>query len=623
MNEKQLFKALLDASNCRNENILSSLLKAFSEILRPKMCSLWKVNSAAKSVSIRARYNYNPDPKNTKEYIHDLEGSLIGHICNNALNEEDYYLDIPDIRSEPYWSYHRSQERVNRLKLKRFISIPILKYDKLPVLAIDAVFNFYPDESFSFSKELANLLKDQFSLAISRARLLSKEELTRLIIDNYEKKASKDLASVLHPIISQILKKFIKYEGCSVFIWDSFMNRLALCQTTGIVGKPPRDEIFYYIGEGFTGRVAETCSLLRIKNLSEIPEESLKNHQAHKWQEETTNPGKSFLAFPIMSPSEPDNLIGVIRFTNRLSPISNVVDYFSEEDTSLIKHACNLIALYIENEQNERIRASFANSMAHEMLTPAVAIRATSNRLSRKWNTNTLNVHQINRDLKDIQNYSELQIALTNTVRFLEKGFSGNVKRNKYQIVKCRFEEDVIIPSKKLVIPIARNEGVLYDNIKIVGFFPNIFADKYAFRQVFFNLLTNTIKYRIVEQPEKFETIIHGVGKGLYNLPKYLLKRTDDPDKIEGFLIRVDDFGIGIDEEEINKIFLLGYRKKGIEKTNVRGLGVGLKVTKTILGDFGCKIWVGNLKKPTRLNILIPTGLVSSSYFETADWVNY
>lgn len=186
----------------------------------------------------------------------------------------------------------------------------------------------------------------------------------------------------------------------------------------------------------------------------------------------------------------------------------------------------------------------------------------------------------------------------------------------------------MIKKSKKLIIPIARGEDLTFDNIKTKGTFPILFIDRFAFEQVFFNLLTNAIKYRNYTKPESFSVIINSHGLDEYNVPEY----DSEPDETEnninssssilqkGHLITVEDCGLGISRREASKIFNLGYRKKEIERINVRGLGIGLFVVKRILSDFECKIWVSSYKEPTILSIFIPEMLSSDLYLKTDNW---
>jgi len=628
MNEAELLRELLNASNCPNEAILSSLLNAVSKMIPSKMCSLWKVNNRSRCVSLYAAKNYFPQNNDPDNFVHSIDSSLKGYVINEATIRGCEYIDIPSILEPPYINLHRYKDRVKELGLKRFIGILIPNYDKLPEkMELDAILNIYPEDENRSYFQFPQIIRDQFSLAISRARLLSREELTRMIMEVYERRASKDLSSVLYPIIHNILPKYIRYEGCSVFLWDPFYNRLSLSQTTGILEKPKKSDVYYYLSEGLTGQIAKNKEPVIVCDLNNITDGRIKRNYTHKWREETNHQGKSFMAIPIMSPSRPNDLVGVIRFTNRLNPLAPIVDYFSNQDLQLVQHACNMIALYMEYEQSQRVRTAFAMQMAHEMLTPAVGIRASAHRLLKKKNSPSFSEGHVNSYLSDIYDHAELQVALTKTIEFLWKGSSGYSKANIYRVNRHNLLRDVIQPSIKIVIPIARQENLRFDNIVTSGDFPFLHIDKYAFRQVFFNLLTNAIKYRNLNSPKDFCINIESKGMGIYEVPQ-VLNEEDFNEKALigtsreiGFLINIEDMGVGIDGEDTSRIFILGYRKKGIEKTSVRGLGIGLTVVRKILNDFGCTIWVDHLKYPTRLSVFLAQKLSDSQYLKSDEWL--
>jgi len=616
MLEAKVVKKLLEASFQQDNHSMDNLLKAIHSVIPFKMGSLWKVNNRAQSVSILSRINYTPDMNKVWEFVHKIEGSLIGELLKRS--EDNFYYDITDVTKEPYWKKHLSKERARKLDLKRLISIPIPCNDATTHGTInDAIVNFYVDELIDFSESLAQIIRDQFSLTISRNRLLQSEQLTRDIIQIYEKKAQKDLASVLYPIIHSILPKYIRYEGCSVFIWDPFYNRLALSQTTGLVGKPRKSTVNYLLGEGITGCIAELKETIVIDDLDNIQDEISCNEYIHKYQEETNNEPKTFFGIPIMSPSRPDEIIGVIRLTNRLNHVGDVIDYFSIDDCELIEHACRLIALYMDYEYSEKVRLAFAMQMAHEMQTPAFSIRGTSDRLIKNWETGVVSDEKKFKYINDIFDQSSLQVALSNSIIHWGKGLVGQRDKSSYDLSKCSLQDDVIYPSKKLVIPIARAQKLYFDNIEISGFFPDLFIDNSAFQQVFFNLFTNAIKYR------KDNFFVKIIG---HTLDDYTDSYTGDIEDIEDFkqsyLINVEDYGRGINNTEKFKIFLLGYRASGQESYDVRGLGLGLTVVKSILDDFGCLIWVSNNENPTRFSILMPKKLTTIKYAYSPEWLN-
>lgn len=636
MVEKALLRALLTASKHDHNKIIKSLLYAVSEVIPFKTCSLWKLNHIAKAVSVSAREVYDnvsggarainePGPPRD-DFVHPIEGSMLGEVLKQISTRGLAYFD-DDISQPQYFDHHYSKGRVLSLGLKRLISIPIPTFDGAKAADeghVLAILNIYlRDEQFHFNDTLAQIIKDHFSLTFSRMRLIVREHLTQEIVRIYEKKGSRDLASVLEPIITTVFRQYFDYEGCSVFVWDPADSKLALAQTTGMAPGHARSQAYYYIGQAVTGTIARDKDIVCIPDINCVNDPQLSElfREEHQHLEKTVHAPMSYLGIPIRSPARPEEIVGVIRFTNRLNALERVVDYFSDEDIELVRHACNLVALYMEYEQNEKTRAAFARQMAHELLAPASAIRSTSERLLRKWDAPAFPAAKVSDYLQTILHNAELQIALTKSVQYAWKGY-GLSKRQRYQVEQYSIER-VIQRSKKIVIPLAREEDLVFDNISIKGKFPTLFIDRYAFEQVFFNLLTNAIKYRKLGVGEKFRIAIDGFGYGSHKLPRHAHHEVRKAEQFDGYLITVSDFGIGVGDADQEKIFWLGYRKKGLEKTNVRGLGIGLTVAKSILEDFGCRIWLSRSHDPTTFSIVLPDKLSSLAYTEESLWTQY
>ncbi len=602
---------------------LNGLLKAINLVFPSKMSSLWKVNHLAKRLSVVVRIGFTPSIEQEHEFVHDLDGSLIGYLMKLHLERLYCFYDIPSVKEKPYINFHKSPERVSRLKLKRMISIPIPKVDtKKEKFEVDAFFNFYPSSNYRFSNLHAEIISNHFSKALAYLKRVNSEKLTQEIISIYKTRGNKNLQSVLHPLINRALKNYCNYEGCSVFLWDHFTNRLSLCQSTGIFGMPMKSDVFYFMGDGITGYVAEQKDKLVIEDIKKFKKKHPKLiAEEKKWEEHTKHDGLSFMWIPIMSPSRPNELLGVIRFVNKLNSMDHVVDYFNQEDYVLISHACNLIALYMEYEQIDLTRIVFAMQMAHEMLTPAFAIKATADRLCRKWNTVHLTTGKIYSYISSIQDFSDLQIALTRTVEFASKRKLGIPRSERYQVEKCGIIGDVLKKCKKLVIPISRMERLTFQNIEISGKNVSLYIDRFAFEQVFFNLFTNSIKYRDILSRSSFGITVHVTGITTHDVQ---IEGLNNDNPHSGCMITVKDYGIGINEEEKEKIFSLGYRAVNIQKSNVRGLGLGLNVAKNILEDFHCKIWVANCMNPTTFKIFVPNQLVNNDYTKLQIWTeNY
>lgn len=630
-----LFSELFKASHGEHTRIISNLLKAVSDVCPSIMCTFWRINHQSQTVSTYAREGYKPPAEKDIEYVHNINKSLNGYILDEVVSKEMSYCYIDDVKKKPYCDLHRNINRAKELNLSSLYSIPIPSYEKTfngdKFAQFCGIVNIYPKNGVEMKSEDIEILKDHFSLMLSRKKLLAREALAREIIAVYEKKYTKDLPSLLYPIVNTIIPQYVPCEGCSVFIWDQFNNRLNLAQTTGINTNEKKSDIYYYLGEGVTGMIAQGLKPKIIVDISKIDDPDLSVAYEHKYDELTSHKSKSFMGIPIMSPSRPSEVLGIIRFVNRLNPLANAIDYFTNDDLELIKHATVLMALYMEYEQSEKFRTAFAARMAHEIQMPASSIQRDADSIIRNLLPNLdqdifpprFSKPKLKDYLESMKDHAGLQLALSNTVVYSWKFNSGQSRAERYRITLCDLNKDVILPAKKLTIPLARTEQLAFDSIQITGAFPSIYIDKYAFEQVFFNVISNAIKYRNRSDNSKFSIQIQGFELDDYEIPAPTSPIGEKPKKAKGYLIQAEDYGVGIDESDKRKIFLLGYRGREIEKYDVKGLGIGLNVVIKILADFNCYIWVSQTKFPTVFSIFIPEHLCNDSFSKELNWNSF
>ncbi len=110
-------------------------------------------------------------------------------------------------------------------------------------------------------------------------------------------------------------------------------------------------------------------------------------------------------------------------------------------------------------------------------------------------------------------------------------------------------------------------------------------ADPRALKILFDNLVNNAIKYT----PEKGEISI-------------ITKRMDNKGIVE-----VKDTGIGIDKEELDKIFNRFYRIRNEQTKEISGTGLGLSIVRGIVDDLGGKIEVSSTPgKGSTFRVILP-----------------
>lgn len=112
-----------------------------------------------------------------------------------------------------------------------------------------------------------------------------------------------------------------------------------------------------------------------------------------------------------------------------------------------------------------------------------------------------------------------------------------------------------------------------------------LWGDKYRLGQVITNLLTNAIKYSPTK--DKIDVRIK--------------------DTKQGTVISIKDYGMGVDTNDVNKIFDRFYRG-GAEKSNIHGLGMGLYISSQIIKRHKGKIWLkSRTKKGSTFFVELPT----------------
>jgi signal transduction histidine kinase len=599
-----LREALLNASTQNGQQLFIDIVDAIQKTTGSRMCSLWSINNnntngfQSASLIVRKLEEGLYPSNNYEDYVQDLSESFIKRVL----------LQTEKTKLPYYFSYitdekHRSRRHLGKLDLNDFLGIPIPNQEKTKTIALLKL-SFINDPQIEQIELFSTIIRDMISSCFYRYMLLKNQQVMEELVKNYQEKGTeKNIENIFGPILQTILRKYCDYEGASFFMWDSYMNHYKLISTTGIIDTINKDDyqkIYYQAGEGLTGNVADKKKSIIYDNLDD-EEQNVPDYK-HRFIETTKHIGKTMLVVPIFRPSKKDEIIGILRFINKINPVnSDVVDFFNDTDEEIISYVSKYLALIIDYFLAEEERNDFIAKLSHEFSTPANSIRITADRIKNNMGDSLFMRTQFNHYIQSIIYFSEFQLQQINTNLHLSK-----VRRNipyslKYYPSQILLK-DVIYKSRILVIPIAREAGVKFDNIKIDEKFPSwhLFVDDTAFTTVFYNLLTNAIKY-------------HKHNYDFYvNITGY---ETND-----NLIINVSDYGLGIEQKDTNKIFLLGFRGENVTRINSNGFGIGMSVIKQIINDFGGKIRVAHLESPTTFEIKLPKKLFNNNYINSKEW---
>ena len=252
-------------------------------------------------------------------------------------------------------------------------------------------------------------------------------------------------------------------------------------------------------------------------------------------------------------------------------------EYFAEDSEAKgILGSVILIRDITQEKQVDRLKTEFITIVSHELRTPLTSILGFVEMIERKFKdtiipnldlSNQKNkkvINKIERNLDIILSEGERITTLINDILDISKLESGTLKWN--------FEEisiyDVIENAYKALSSLFEQKGIPF-NLEVQPNLPKINADRERLIQVMINLFSNALKF---------------TEKGFIKCSAELSNNE--------LLVKVQDTGVGIPEDEIDAIFEKFKQVGDIMRNKPRGTGLGLPISKQIIEAHGGKIWV-------------------------------
>lgn len=242
------------------------------------------------------------------------------------------------------------------------------------------------------------------------------------------------------------------------------------------------------------------------------------------------------------------------------------------KETELQREALDQEQLMITIKENQQ-KHDFISMVSHELKTPLTSISAYVQLMQKKAVTDSFMVHTLEKVQKQIRKMGTMISSFLNVSR-LESG--------KIQLIKSDFDLD------KLVCDVVEDTRLIHSTYQInfiEGLPKMVYADREKIASVVSNLISNAVKYSDLGSTIQVESEIDG----------------------ERAYIRVIDHGIGIQEEDIEKLFDRFYRVESLETKTISGFGIGLYLSAEIIGLHNGKIWAeSNYGKGSTFHFNIP-----------------
>ncbi len=227
----------------------------------------------------------------------------------------------------------------------------------------------------------------------------------------------------------------------------------------------------------------------------------------------------------------------------------------------------------VEEQNKELIRAdqaknNFISNMSHEIRTPINAVIGMNEMIIREAESEKIRAYA-----NIVKNASKLLLSIINDILDFSKIESG-----KMEIIPVEYDPRDIIRNTCNLVTTRLQEKALDFHLMVSPKLPcRLLGDEVRITQIIANLLSNAAKYT------ERGSVTFSVGEKAREHGKIAL------------LVAVEDTGIGMKEEEMDKLFSAFTRLDEKRNRNIEGTGLGMSIVTRLLEQMGSKIDVSSV----------------------------
>ncbi len=212
----------------------------------------------------------------------------------------------------------------------------------------------------------------------------------------------------------------------------------------------------------------------------------------------------------------------------------------------------------VEAQSENQAKTAFLANMSHEIRTPINAVLSMNEMIQRECEDETI------LDYSDgIKTAGNTLLGLVNDILDFSK-----IEAGKMEIHPVDYDISSLIGDLVNMIRLRADEKGLQLFLDFDESLPKILrGDELRLKQVITNILTNAVKYT-------------RKGWVTFAIEYEKIPEVDDQIILD---VSVKDTGIGIKEEELDRIFSEFYRVEEKRNSNIEGTGLGMNITKRLL----------------------------------------
>jgi signal transduction histidine kinase len=382
--------------------------------------------------------------------------------------------------------------------------------------------------------------------------------------------------SVLNDVIKQVTERF-RFDTTRIFLFDSLFENLTLRAFYNTSHAPELGVGPFRKGESVAGRVAESGKPAFFADIQTDP-------RYHAWSESKAAGAAGFHFLAALPIKTKTMTFGAVTFSGREPRQLN------DQEVRLLNAMCDQVAVAVEkaslfeeaSKRSEelsrtnqelakalRVKSEFVAGMSHELRTPLNVIMGYA-KMTEEGMFGAINVEQKDAQQK-ISRHAEVLLKMVNEVLSLSR---VEAKELSLDIGKV-YVDELFAQLKGQVEPLNRDRCLEF-TWNMDKNIPPLVSDPLKLEEILQNLIGNAIKFT-----PKGQVVITA-------------RNLAERNRVE---FSVADSGIGIEEDEIERIFNAFEQGKDAHTGNRDGVGLGLSIIKKYLelmqGEIHVKSHIG------------------------------
>lgn len=392
-----------------------------------------------------------------------------------------------------------------------------------------------------------------------------------------------------------LIKQRLNVRSVSIFYQRPFTKEIECIATTGLTDESgvviPRErvnQVSYRGFEGLTGSCFGSAEQILSPNPKHDKRYLGKYHE--KRDVPATDGADPLLLTPIPPPPDDEKpALGVIRCLEHVSPVFHgELCHFESLELSTMRFIAHqvgpvlqMFSQYIERERSISI-------VKHDLYAPILMIGDTIESIIRKQKEGLAGGPH---DYDDIRSCAYMAAKL---VSLLDPDPHSTGKLDRQPTL---LEGDIVARLRDMLRRYARvpkKMRIDFDGFRSI---PRLAIDRGQVERAIYNVLINAIKYGKPESTIKIQAT----------------------DTKTAYRVDISNYGIGILDEEVEQIFVQGFRGNRASIT-AQGLGLGLGIARQIMLAHGGDVVLQSLNNPTTFSLLFPYELSLSKMEKRNDW---